>query len=75
MSARALLAELYRLGVKLEADGDHLRYRGPEEVIYSEMIERPIAYKAMSGVGPGHSKERAVRQGHGDNIRLARLLT
>lgn len=40
MSTWTLLAELSRLGVKLEAGGDRLRYAGPQEVISPGLIER-----------------------------------
>ncbi len=46
MSARALLAELNRLGVELRADGDRLRYAGPEETITEELLEKLKAHKA-----------------------------
>ena len=46
MSAGALLAELKRLGVEIEADGDRLRYAGPEGAISPELIGRLKAHKA-----------------------------
>jgi hypothetical protein len=46
MSTGALLAELKRLGVEIEADGDRLRYAGPEGAISPELIGRLKAHKA-----------------------------
>ena len=46
MSAGELLAELKRLGVKIEADGDRLRYAGPQEAISPELIGRLKVHKA-----------------------------
>ena len=40
MSTWTLLAELSKLGVKLEAGGDRLRYAGPQEVISPGLTER-----------------------------------
>jgi TubC N-terminal docking domain len=45
VSTRALLEELNRLGVKLEVDGDRLRYAGPREAISPELIKRLKAHK------------------------------
>jgi hypothetical protein len=46
MNTGALLAELKRLGVEIEADGDRLRYAGPEGAISPELIGRLKAHKA-----------------------------
>ncbi|MBA3471845.1 MAG: hypothetical protein H0T57_01220 [Rubrobacter sp.] len=68
MSARALLEELNRLGVKLEADGDRLRYAGLEEVISPELIKHLKAHKTDLLVllqrgekdTPGHQRTSGV---------------
>jgi|SRR5215217_4201910 len=46
MSAAALLAELRRLRVEIEANGERLRYAGPEGAISPELIGRLKAHKA-----------------------------
>jgi hypothetical protein len=45
MSAGALLAELKRLGIEIEADDDRLRYAGPEEALAPGLIERLKLHK------------------------------
>ena len=46
MSIQALLTELDQLGVKLEADGNRLRYAGRQGVISRPLVERLRAHKA-----------------------------
>jgi hypothetical protein len=38
LSAHTLLSKLHRIGVEVRADGDVLRYGGPEKVITSELL-------------------------------------
>jgi TubC N-terminal docking domain len=45
MTATAFIEELSRLGVRLHAEGNRLRYRGPAEVLTSELRERLSAHK------------------------------
>ena len=46
MNVGALLEELERLGVELQAVGDDLEYEGPEEIITPALLERLKAHKA-----------------------------
>ena len=45
MSAAELLANLDRLGVRLEAHGDRLRYQ-PRSALTPDLLVRPKAHKA-----------------------------
>jgi tubulysin polyketide synthase-like protein len=65
MSTGALLAELRRLGIEIEADGDRLRYAGPEGAISPELLERLKAHKAdLIAV----CRKTNVRAGEGRNL-------
>ena len=46
MSVQDLLEELAALDVELRADGDHLRYEGPEEAVTPELLNRLRQHKA-----------------------------
>ena len=67
MSTEALLVELKRLGVEIEADGDRLRYAGPEGAVSPELIRRLKAHKvdliaACGKTEIGASEERNLAE-------------
>jgi hypothetical protein len=45
MSAEFFLEELTALGVRLTPEGDKLRYRGPRDVLTTELVERMASMK------------------------------
>lgn len=80
MSVAALLLDLHRRGVTLDADGDQLRCRGPKSVLTSDMLAEVKAQKnglldlAYGRIEPRPSilsLAKDYRRRHGDGFREA----
>jgi hypothetical protein len=60
-----ILEELSREGVKVWAEGERLRYRGPKRVLTPDVLERLLAHKSeiLAYLQPARPKRPPMRDG------------